>query len=120
MGHPWPPTRRRHWQNFWHGATNFGQGHGDTGNGFFEFDDAFALALLIWLAIHEEKANNGVLAEQIPQFLAVDIRLALLRTAVRGDNDDLCARLTTYDKLRLAPLASLHAASTRRDRLQAR
>ena len=32
----------------------------------FEFCNAFAIALLIGLAIHEEKVNNGFLAERVP------------------------------------------------------
>ena len=57
------------------------------------------MTLLIGLAIHEEKVNDGFFAEDVPQFLTVNIGLALLRTAVRGDDDNLGARLAALDQL---------------------
>ena len=57
------------------------------------------LPVLIGFAFHEEKVNDGVLAEEVPQFLTVNIGLALLRSAVRGDDEDLGARLAALDEL---------------------
>lgn len=48
------------------------------------FFDAFAVALLIGLALDMEEIHHRIFAEQIPEFLTVNIGLALLRSAVRG------------------------------------
>ena len=63
------------------------------------FCDAFAVTLCIGLAINEEKVNDGILTEEVPQFLTVNIGLALLRSAMRGDNENLGARLAALDQL---------------------
>ena len=86
-------------KTFRHGATDFGQGCGDAGDGAFEFIDAFAVTVLIGLAIYEEKVNDSVFAEEVPQFLTVNIGLALLRSAVCSDDKNLGARLAALDQL---------------------
>ena len=86
-------------KTFRHGATHFGQFGGDAGDGAFEFFDAFAVTVRVGLAIHKEEVHDGFFAEEVPQFLTVNIGLALLRSAVRGDDENLGARLAALDQL---------------------
>ncbi len=86
-------------KTFRHGATDFGQARGDLGNGAFEFINAFAVAVLVGFTFDEEKVNDGFFAEQIPQFLTVNIGLTLLRSAVRGDDENLRTWLAALDEL---------------------
>ena len=82
-----------------HRATDFGQARGDLGNGAFEFINAFAVAVLVGFAFDEEKVHDGFFAEQVPQFLTVNIGLTLLRSAVCSDDENLRARLAALDEL---------------------
>ena len=55
--------------------------------------------MFIGLALDVEEVNHRVLAEEIPQLLAVNIGLALLRPAVRGDDQDFGRWLAALDEL---------------------
>ena len=57
------------------------------------------MTLCIRLAIHEEKINDGIFAEMIPKFLSVNIRLALLWSAMSGNDDNLGAWFPAFDEL---------------------
>jgi hypothetical protein len=46
-----------------------------------------------------EETDYRVFAEEIPQFLAVNIGLALFRSAMRSDYDDLCGWFAALDQL---------------------
>ena len=85
-------------KTFRHGASHFGQFGGEAGDGEFEFFNAFAIPVRVRLAVHKEEVGDGFPAEEIPKFLTVNIGLALLRTAVRGDDQDLCVWLAVLDQ----------------------
>ena len=46
-----------------------------------------------------EEVEDGFLAEQIPQFLAVNVGLALLGAAVGGNDEDFGVWFAVFDKL---------------------
>jgi len=76
-----------------HRAAHFRQARGHAGDGIAEFRDAGALAILVRFAVHEEEVNHRLLAEEVPEILPVDVRLACARTAVRGYHEDSGLRL---------------------------
>src|SRR3990170_3533604 len=85
-------------KTFWHGASHFGQLRREARDGEFEFINAFAIPVRVGLAVYKEEVGDGFPAEEIPKFLTVNIGLALLRTAVRGDDQDLCVWLAVLDQ----------------------
>lgn len=83
---------------FGHGAPNFGELGGGAGNGILEGDDAVALTVGVGFGIDEEEIAQSLLAEKIPEFLAVDIGLAGAGTAVGSDDENFGIGFAVFDE----------------------
>ena len=64
-----------------------------------EFVDASPLAVFVGFAVYEKEVKHRFFAEQIPQFLAVNVWLALLGAAVGGHDQDFGLRFAVFDEL---------------------
>ena len=80
------------------GASYLGQFGRDASDGLLESLDAASVSLFIRLAIDEKEIEHRLFAEEVPEFLAVNIGLALLGSAVRGDDQDFGVRLAVLDQ----------------------
>ena len=82
------------------GSSHLRQTGRHPGDGISQLGNAMPFAgCLVRLTLHHGKIHHRLSAEQVPDFLTVNVRLALLGAAMRGDDQDFGVRLSVLYQL---------------------